>query len=715
MRWTLALLACLLCGAARAQPAPEIRAFWVDAFNPGARSASEIDLLLKRVRQTNCNAVFVQMRKGADAYYLSRYDPWASNSKRFDALAYLIRQAHSSVPRIQVHAWLNTFAVGKTRGNPMHIAARHPDWLSMSDTGESYDNEATKVDPGHPGASDWTARVYLDVLRHYDVDGVHFDFVRYGSTGRKGNWGYNPASVARFNRRFGRTGKPPADDPEWMQWRRDQVTQFVRRVYAQAQRVKPRAMISAATITWQNGPKSRAEYAAKTAGMTRVFQDWRAWMQEGILDLNCQMSYFSEQRHPDYFRNWTAFGRANRYGRWVTAGIGLWMNTIAGSMRQIRTALASVRAGAAQGVLLYSYAGTNANSRGSEQNYDEHLYSALATDSTNALPAPFARPVAFPAMPWKSSPKTGTVMGYAVAGPDLVPADGARIVLSGPETRVIRADALGFYAFVGLKPGWYRVALESSGNTKGIMVQAKAGVAEIVPTLLGAPLSGLRNSVEDAYLAPMGSRVALLDVETIIGTDVTENVLYVSSPNTGDTLRVILPDSPGIAIQQGDRVAVMGEVGEVRGERALLNAKTMYLGPTNVELDGGKRWRRIQYSGIVSRVSADSITVKTGAGAVEVLLASRKAPGVEDELVEAHVPEMGARVTVLGILMSTADAAGVRALRLVPGGPGDIVTIGAPVKSNPSLGLDWIVVALLVLVILRAVFNGLKAIRSDRA
>jgi uncharacterized lipoprotein YddW (UPF0748 family) len=47
------------------------------------------------------------------------------------------------------------------------------------------------VDPGHPDAADWTFRVYLDVARHYDVDGIHFDFVRYGGA----NWGYVAGNV----------------------------------------------------------------------------------------------------------------------------------------------------------------------------------------------------------------------------------------------------------------------------------------------------------------------------------------------------------------------------------------------------------------------------------------------------------------------------------------------------------------------------------------
>ncbi|MER3475276.1 MAG: hypothetical protein C4335_14940 [Armatimonadota bacterium] len=62
----------------------------------------------------------------------------------------------------------------------------------------------------------------LDVLRHYDVDGTYFDYIRFAGN----RWGYNPVSVSRFNSATGRTGQPAYNDSTWSQWRRDQVTLF---------------------------------------------------------------------------------------------------------------------------------------------------------------------------------------------------------------------------------------------------------------------------------------------------------------------------------------------------------------------------------------------------------------------------------------------------------------------------------------------------------
>src|SRR5438309_5655699 len=104
VRHVLTILAFLLL--AGSSPAQEIRGFWADGFSDGFKSPEQVDLLLKRLRTANCNAIFAQMRKSGDAYYLSRYEPWASDDQHhFDALAYLIDKAHNGKPRIAVHAW----------------------------------------------------------------------------------------------------------------------------------------------------------------------------------------------------------------------------------------------------------------------------------------------------------------------------------------------------------------------------------------------------------------------------------------------------------------------------------------------------------------------------------------------------------------------------------------------------------------------------------
>ena len=101
----------------------------------------------------------------------------------------------------------------------------------------------------------------LNLVREYDVDGLHLDYIRYPERADGQSWGYNETSIARFNARNGRTGRPPSNDPLWNQWRRDQVTALVRGIYLGALAIKPEVKISAAVIPWGDGPTHRRRLA----------------------------------------------------------------------------------------------------------------------------------------------------------------------------------------------------------------------------------------------------------------------------------------------------------------------------------------------------------------------------------------------------------------------------------------------------------------------
>jgi hypothetical protein len=173
--------------------------------------------------------------------------------------------------------------------------------------GENDDNEVVKIDPGVPGAAEWTYRVYLDVVRSYPVDGIHFDFIRYGGP----RWGYAPQSVARFNARYHRKGQPAWDDPLWQQFRRDQVTDLVRKVYANALAVRPNLVVSAALIAWGDGPQTEADWQ-QTSAYRSVYQDWQTWLNEGLLDLACPMTYFAAQPNRAFHERWAEWVKTHQ-------------------------------------------------------------------------------------------------------------------------------------------------------------------------------------------------------------------------------------------------------------------------------------------------------------------------------------------------------------------------------------------------------------------
>jgi uncharacterized lipoprotein YddW (UPF0748 family) len=312
--WTL--VAGIAMTMALTQAQAEFRGFWVDGFNEGFHTPEQVDTLLQRVRAAQMNAVIVQMRKRGDAHYLSPLEPFATQQQSgFDALAYLIQKAHGEAPRLEVHVWVNCHPIWPGSGwpnDPKHILNRSPEIQT-----EDYDgNRITAVgyggDWGHPLYHEWFTKVVLDIVRRYEIDGIHFDYIRY--TGER--WGYNPVSVARFNRRYGRTGKPDPTDPLWSQWRRDQVSAVVRKIYAQATTLKPPLKVSAALITWGDGPQTSDDWVNRSA-YRAVFQDWQGWLKEGILDMAIPMVYYDESNpsRAAFFRNWATFLKDHQHGR----------------------------------------------------------------------------------------------------------------------------------------------------------------------------------------------------------------------------------------------------------------------------------------------------------------------------------------------------------------------------------------------------------------
>jgi uncharacterized lipoprotein YddW (UPF0748 family) len=514
---------------------PEIRALWVDAFHDGAKSPAQIDRLIQDAVQANINTLIVQVRRRGDAYYHYSIEPRTEDPELmpgFDALQYLIRKAHAR--QLEVHAWLNTLVAWNSPTpprDPNHVwnlhgpkAAGDADWVSYYRTynaaDRSWSDQLTPsyyLDPGNPAAVDYTAAVYLNVVKNYDVDGIHLDYTRYAGLG----WGYNPTSVNRYNAWRGTSGLPAPDDPQWQQWRREQTAALIRKVYLQAIALKPRLKVSSAVIAWGDGPgdwqKSRA--------YSEVSQDWRGWLEEGIIDLVMPMNYFREWGTQQlWYNKWIEWQKDCPYGRRIVIGPGIYMQYIEDTLAQIRRAQApSARGNYAAGVVLYAYGSTNVYSNDDYRNpaaagslprqpyqylpqSNDWLFRLLSAKGGYWEPVQqrfvatepvFAAPAAVPDLPWKSHPTRGFLMGV-VTGPDGARPDRWRVTVESrarwgraPEiSRTVSTDGSGWYGLAELPPGRYRVTVEPAGAGKTVVRQVliQAGrVAQADLTIDGAP------------------------------------------------------------------------------------------------------------------------------------------------------------------------------------------------------------------------------------
>jgi uncharacterized lipoprotein YddW (UPF0748 family) len=504
----------------------QYRAFWVDTFNTPLNNHTDVAAVVANATAAGANAILAQVRRRGDAWYREGLEPLPDGvpiAAGFDPLAELISQAHAA--DLEVHAFVIIGAVWnrpptQPPASPEHVFNRHgfdpqtgqpqqgrTNWLTrtlladggpVSFGGYRFGNDFW-IDLGHPDAAAYTVEVLLYLVNHYDLDGLHLDRIRYpelavgGQTPATGaNVGYNPTSVERFQRHHGLPDDgPPPDpgDPDWSQWRRDQVTGLVRRLYLEVLAHKPGLKVSAALIAFGSGPTNDAVWPAAEA-FWRVYQDWRAWTEEGLVDLAVPMIYKTEHTTGGQaaFDQWSHWTKQHQYGRATLIGQGASLNAIEGTLRQTRRALAPSPSGQpAVGVVFFSMANSNTavasnphsipagqpTPRRPLAEFASALMTGKSVDGTvlyedpMSNPTPiFAAPATVPELAWKTSPQVGHLLGI-VSDEAGQPVDGGEVTIertggdpapAAGRTRVTtHTDGNGVYGGVDLTPGRYQV------------------------------------------------------------------------------------------------------------------------------------------------------------------------------------------------------------------------------------------------------------------
>jgi uncharacterized lipoprotein YddW (UPF0748 family) len=276
-------------------PAREFRGAWIATVGdmdwpsaPGlsvAQQQAELISLLDTAVRLKMNTVVFQVRDACDAMYASPMEPWSEYltgtqgrppEPYYDPLEFAIEEAHKR--GLELHAWFNPFRARLSVTAPAAVNAisrTHPDWVRQ------YGDELW-LDPGEPAVREYVLRVILDVVRRYDVDGVHFDdyFYPYPTTNSIGAKLPFPddATWTRYGERSGLS----RDD-----WRRQNINEFIESIYRNIKATKPWVKFGVAPFgIWQPGypPQIKGfnSYAALRA-------DSRLWLENGWVD------YFSPQ------------------------------------------------------------------------------------------------------------------------------------------------------------------------------------------------------------------------------------------------------------------------------------------------------------------------------------------------------------------------------------------------------------------------------------
>jgi len=291
------LAACCLLAAAPPADAPavprEFRAAWVATVanidwpsKPGLPTEvqqREARAILDRLAKSNFNAVVFQVRPVADALYDSKIEPWSyyltgeqgkAPEPYYDPLQFWVDEAHAR--GLQLHAWFNPFRArqsgAKYEAAASHVSKAHPERV------REY-GELLWMDPGEPSAQQQTLDVVLDVVRRYDVDGIHLDdyFYPYPIADKATKAEIDFPDDASWKREHsGGDAAARAD------WRRENMSRVVRGLYEGIKKAKPHVLFG---ISPFGIPRP-----GKPAGVVgfdqyaKLYADTETWLSSGWID-----------------------------------------------------------------------------------------------------------------------------------------------------------------------------------------------------------------------------------------------------------------------------------------------------------------------------------------------------------------------------------------------------------------------------------------------
>jgi uncharacterized lipoprotein YddW (UPF0748 family) len=284
-----------------------------------AEQKKELDDILDLCEELKLNAVVFQVRPMSDAVYASKLEPWSEfltgemgKPQGFDPLAYLVAQAHGR--GILVHAWFNPYRAYHTAAKTMssdHVSKKQPGVVRQY-------GRYMWLDPTDDAAKRQSLAVIKDVVRRYDIDGVHFDdyFYPYAETDAAGKKIEFP-DEANWQR-YLQTAK--ASPVERSDWRRSHVNDFISSVGREIKRIKPQIVYGISPFgIWQPLPdKGITGFNA----YAELYADARKWLQDGTVDYLAPQLYWETARQGQSFPvllNW--WKSQNTKGRHIWPGI----------------------------------------------------------------------------------------------------------------------------------------------------------------------------------------------------------------------------------------------------------------------------------------------------------------------------------------------------------------------------------------------------------
>ena len=272
---------------------------------PASVQKAELLALLNRAAELKLNAILLQVRPASDALYASKQEPWseflsgrAGVSPGYDPLAFAIAEAHAR--GLELHAWVNPFRAAISASSPLpenHVAKEHPEWVRRF-------GKQLWIDPGDPAARNYVISVITDIVRRYDVDGIHLDDYFYPYPLKPGAATFPDDPTWQ---RFG-AGKGPSRSD----WRRENINDFVRSMYRAVKATKRDVRVGISPFgIWKPGVPASTKAGLDAYG--ELFADSRKWLAEGWVDYLAPQLYWgihpADQSFPVLLDWWRAQSR----------------------------------------------------------------------------------------------------------------------------------------------------------------------------------------------------------------------------------------------------------------------------------------------------------------------------------------------------------------------------------------------------------------------
>ena len=279
-------------------PKREFRAVWIATIDnidwpskkglPVTDQQRELVNMFDQHQQMGLNAVVVQIRSAADAFYAKSSEPWSewltgqqglAPEPFYDPLEFMIEKAHQR--GLEFHAWFNldraTFSKVSSVA-PTNIIYRKPEWMLTYGRRKLFNL-------GIPAVRSYIAGIVANVVREYDVDGIHFDDYFYPYA--------EPGQVLRDDSTYkaNYNGMTKGD------WRRDNVNKLVVELRDSIRANKPWVKFGISPFgIWKN-QASDPEGSATNGGQSYydIYADTRKWVREGLIDYIVPQVYFSSE------------------------------------------------------------------------------------------------------------------------------------------------------------------------------------------------------------------------------------------------------------------------------------------------------------------------------------------------------------------------------------------------------------------------------------